>query len=271
MRLSNVALTDFRFALYLLSDAQLMSRLLPVETDWIRRHGIFRAAQKEDTNHMASFVPSCIDPDGSVALGEVHLRYGLEWNSNLLVACLMLIMIYVFLGGNATFPNILNNFVHVLMYFYYMLSAMGPQYQKYLWWKRYMTELQIVSEKEQKKTQKHLWQRSTMNQLWIFANLLLVLRIMIQWISISIEMLHHSNDTTTAADLENSLKAVIFSASPLRRSRSPTVGWSVCSWSGREEKKKTSARRPSHKIESNDIQFHFQCEMLHKSKTRSLH
>lgn len=49
------------------------------------------------------------------------------------------------LGGNATFPNILNNFVHVLMYFYYMLAAMGPQYQKFLWWKRYMTELQIVS------------------------------------------------------------------------------------------------------------------------------
>lgn len=48
-------------------------------------------------------------------------------------------------GGNATFPNILNNFVHVCMYFYYMVSAMGPQYQKYLWWKKYMTELQIVS------------------------------------------------------------------------------------------------------------------------------
>lgn len=47
-------------------------------------------------------------------------------------------------GGNATFPNILNNFVHVCMYFYYMMSAMGPQYQKYLWWKKYMTELQIV-------------------------------------------------------------------------------------------------------------------------------
>lgn len=48
-------------------------------------------------------------------------------------------------GGNATFPNILNNFVHVCMYFYYMVSAMGPQFQKYLWWKKYMTELQIVS------------------------------------------------------------------------------------------------------------------------------
>ena len=31
------------------------------------------------------------------------------------------------------------------MYFYYMLSAMGPQYQKYLWWKKWMTEIQIVS------------------------------------------------------------------------------------------------------------------------------
>lgn len=50
-----------------------------------------------------------------------------------------------FSGGNATFPNILNNFVHICMYFYYMLSAMGPQYQKFLWWKKYMTELQIVS------------------------------------------------------------------------------------------------------------------------------
>nr|XP_029711984.1 elongation of very long chain fatty acids protein 7 isoform X1 [Aedes albopictus] len=47
-------------------------------------------------------------------------------------------------GGNATFPNVINNFVHVLMYFYYMLSAMGPRYQKYLWWKKYMTEVQII-------------------------------------------------------------------------------------------------------------------------------
>lgn len=57
----------------------------------------------------------------------------------------MIFSVIMVLGGNATFPNILNNFVHVLMYFYYMLSAMGPQYQKYLWWKKYMTELQIVS------------------------------------------------------------------------------------------------------------------------------
>ncbi|XP_058117495.1 elongation of very long chain fatty acids protein AAEL008004-like [Anopheles ziemanni] len=47
-------------------------------------------------------------------------------------------------GGNATLPNIINNLVHTLMYFYYMLSAMGPRYQKYLWWKKYMTEIQIA-------------------------------------------------------------------------------------------------------------------------------
>lgn len=30
------------------------------------------------------------------------------------------------------------------MYFYYMVAAMGPQYQKYLWWKKYMTSIQLV-------------------------------------------------------------------------------------------------------------------------------
>lgn len=25
------------------------------------------------------------------------------------------------------------------------MSALGPEYAKYLWWKKYMTELQIVS------------------------------------------------------------------------------------------------------------------------------
>jgi len=30
------------------------------------------------------------------------------------------------------------------MYIYYALSALGPRYQKYLWWKKYMTTMQIV-------------------------------------------------------------------------------------------------------------------------------
>lgn len=30
------------------------------------------------------------------------------------------------------------------MYFYYMIAAMGPKYQKYIWWKKYLTAFQMV-------------------------------------------------------------------------------------------------------------------------------
>ncbi|GLH03299.1 Elongation of very long chain fatty acids protein [Gryllus bimaculatus] len=30
------------------------------------------------------------------------------------------------------------------MYSYYLLSGLGPEYQKYLWWKKYLTLLQLV-------------------------------------------------------------------------------------------------------------------------------
>jgi len=38
---------------------------------------------------------------------------------------------------------LLNSFVHVVMYSYYTLSAFGPKIQKYLWWKKYITQLQL--------------------------------------------------------------------------------------------------------------------------------
>lgn len=41
--------------------------------------------------------------------------------------------------------GILNSSVHVVMYAYYMIAAMGPKYQKYIWWKKYMTMMQLVS------------------------------------------------------------------------------------------------------------------------------
>ncbi|KTG45652.1 hypothetical protein cypCar_00000553 [Cyprinus carpio] len=47
-------------------------------------------------------------------------------------------------GGLGTFHALLNCIVHVIMYTYYALSAMGPAYQKYLWWKKYMTTIQLV-------------------------------------------------------------------------------------------------------------------------------
>ncbi|XP_054160055.1 elongation of very long chain fatty acids protein 7-like [Oppia nitens] len=38
----------------------------------------------------------------------------------------------------------LNTFVHTFMYAYYALSAFGPQMQRYLWWKHYITIAQIL-------------------------------------------------------------------------------------------------------------------------------
>ncbi|XP_012887711.1 PREDICTED: elongation of very long chain fatty acids protein 4 [Dipodomys ordii] len=47
-------------------------------------------------------------------------------------------------GGQAFFGAQMNSFIHVIMYSYYGLTAFGPWIQKYLWWKRYLTMLQLV-------------------------------------------------------------------------------------------------------------------------------
>ena len=47
-------------------------------------------------------------------------------------------------GGHSTFSGLLNAFVHVVMYLYYFLAALGPQVQPYLWWKKYLTRLQMI-------------------------------------------------------------------------------------------------------------------------------
>ena len=48
-------------------------------------------------------------------------------------------------GGFGTFHALCNSFIHFCMYIYYGVAALGPRYQKYLWWKKYMTSMQIVS------------------------------------------------------------------------------------------------------------------------------
>uniref|UniRef100_A0A7N8WYU9 Elongation of very long chain fatty acids protein n=1 Tax=Mastacembelus armatus TaxID=205130 RepID=A0A7N8WYU9_9TELE len=47
-------------------------------------------------------------------------------------------------GGQSFFIGLVNTFVHIVMYSYYGLAAIGPHMQKYLWWKRYLTSLQLV-------------------------------------------------------------------------------------------------------------------------------
>ncbi|XP_070153472.1 very long chain fatty acid elongase 7 [Polyergus mexicanus] len=49
-----------------------------------------------------------------------------------------------FAGGHPTLLGVINSFIHIFMYMYYMLAAFGPHMQKYLWWKKYLTTMQIV-------------------------------------------------------------------------------------------------------------------------------
>lgn len=46
--------------------------------------------------------------------------------------------------GHTVFGVCLNAFVHIIMYVYYFLASLGPSIQKYLWWKKYLTRVQIV-------------------------------------------------------------------------------------------------------------------------------
>ncbi|GAU98058.1 hypothetical protein RvY_09256-2 [Ramazzottius varieornatus] len=47
-------------------------------------------------------------------------------------------------GGSAFFPMMTNSFIHVLMYSYYGLAALGPNVQRFLWWKPYLTQIQMA-------------------------------------------------------------------------------------------------------------------------------
>jgi elongation of very long chain fatty acids protein 7 len=47
-------------------------------------------------------------------------------------------------GEQGLVIGFLNTSVHIIMYFYYMIAALGPKYQKYIWWKRYMTWIQLT-------------------------------------------------------------------------------------------------------------------------------
>jgi hypothetical protein len=46
--------------------------------------------------------------------------------------------------GNTGFTPLINSFVHMVMYLYYYMAAMGPGMAQYLWWKKYITKIQII-------------------------------------------------------------------------------------------------------------------------------
>ena len=45
---------------------------------------------------------------------------------------------------SAAFMPFINSFIHTIMYSYYALSSLGPKMKPYLWWKKYLTQMQII-------------------------------------------------------------------------------------------------------------------------------
>lgn len=73
-----------------------------------------------------------------------ELRNFIVFNKNKLKTLTLNSLTPLTLGGHSTFFALLNSFVHIVMYFYYMIAAMGPKYKKFIWWKRYLTTFQMV-------------------------------------------------------------------------------------------------------------------------------
>ncbi|XP_022122740.2 elongation of very long chain fatty acids protein 5-like isoform X1 [Pieris rapae] len=40
--------------------------------------------------------------------------------------------------------GLINSFVHVIMYTYYWLASLGPEYARFIWWKKHLTKVQLI-------------------------------------------------------------------------------------------------------------------------------
>ncbi|XP_023940025.1 elongation of very long chain fatty acids protein isoform X2 [Bicyclus anynana] len=47
-------------------------------------------------------------------------------------------------GGHTSFLVVVNSFVHIVMYSYYLLTVWDDAYKQSLWWKKHVTQLQIL-------------------------------------------------------------------------------------------------------------------------------
>lgn len=47
-------------------------------------------------------------------------------------------------GGHGCMLGLINCFVHAFMYSYYFLCAFKPELKKSIWWKKHITQIQLV-------------------------------------------------------------------------------------------------------------------------------
>lgn len=74
---------------------------------------------------------------------QSHITFLHVYHHAMMVFCTWTFLRY-FKGEQGIFIGLLNSLVHVVMYSYYFLAALGPEIQKYLWWKKYITKFQLL-------------------------------------------------------------------------------------------------------------------------------
>ncbi|XP_037029561.1 elongation of very long chain fatty acids protein 7-like [Bradysia coprophila] len=47
-------------------------------------------------------------------------------------------------GGHSIFTGFINSIIHIVMYAYYLVTAFSPKYKNNVWWKKYITQMQII-------------------------------------------------------------------------------------------------------------------------------
>lgn len=47
-------------------------------------------------------------------------------------------------GGHANILGLVNSYVHVIMYGYYFVTSFKPELKESIWWKRYITQVQMA-------------------------------------------------------------------------------------------------------------------------------
>lgn len=125
---------------------------------------IFRSEKKERSCFDVACYPPRLYAHVSMVRSKVYARW-VSCQQNVIFNCIyfsghkmkcksstfyfylsiLYIYIYLIVGGHSTFFGLLNTFVHIIMYTYYLLSAFGPRIRPYLWWKKYLTTLQMVN------------------------------------------------------------------------------------------------------------------------------
>jgi elongation of very long chain fatty acids protein 7 len=51
-------------------------------------------------------------------------------------------------GGHGLLLGLINLFVHGIMYFYYFLTSFKPELKQSLWWKKHITQFQMVKKRK---------------------------------------------------------------------------------------------------------------------------